>query len=84
MHLTLTADWTQPTSTATRLAIAGYTAVIDVAKGVNLLGEDAPLFEYTVLRDHFEIVETGTRTTRMAAEITVERVIAEHAQGLSA
>lgn len=83
MQLTLTADWTNPTSTASRIAIAGYTAVVDVAAGVNLLGEDVPLYEFTVLRDHFEIVEVGQRGSRVAAQEAVERIIAEHAATLS-
>jgi hypothetical protein len=83
MQLTLTADWTQPTVDADRLAIAGYTAVIETVPAHDHNGPFTA-FQYTVLRDHFEIVTTGACATRGAARLAVERTIAEHAETLSA
>lgn len=83
MNLTVTADWTQPTPTADRIAIAGYTAVVE-AKIMGYVDSSIPVYEYTVLRDHLEIVAVGHRVDRIAAHLTVERIIAEHAQALSA
>lgn len=78
MQITVTADWTSPTPTTDRIAIAGYTAVVEAVPGWPV-GHDV-VFEYTVLRDHIEIVEVGHRVDRIAAQITVERIIAEHIQ----
>lgn len=84
MQITLSASWTQPADGVKRIQIAGYTAVIEESSTTNLVGEIVPAYEYTILRDHFEIVATGLRTCAVAAEITVEETIAEHAQSLSA
>jgi hypothetical protein len=77
MQLTVTAEWTHPTPTADRIAIAGYTAVVEAVDVPN--GPSAhTAYQYTVLRDHLEIVEVGHRFDRIAAHLTVERIIAEH------
>lgn len=78
MQLTVTAEWTHPTPTADRIEIAGYTAVIETTSVVDITGTVVPAYEFTVLRDHLEIVEVGHRMDRIAAQITVERIIAEH------
>lgn len=75
MKLTLTAEWTSPTLTASRIAIGGYTAVVEVVSSA---------YHFTVLRDHFEIVGTGDRSTRAAARDAAESMIALHAQALQA
>ncbi len=84
MKLTLTADWTFiAESRADRIAIAGYTAVIEPVQEVNFLGEEVTVFQYTVLRDHFEIVEVGSLGSRERARKDVETVIANHVAGIS-
>lgn len=75
MQLTLTADWTQPTATCDRIAIAGYTAVVEAVTTAT-----GTVYEFTVLRDHYEIVEVGIRRDRIAAQISVETIIANHIQ----
>lgn len=84
MELTVTADWTQPTATVRRIDIAGYTGTIAQRPWTQLNGTDITAYEYTVLHDHREIVEVGIRLDSFAAELTVERIIAEHLAGLSA
>lgn len=78
MQLTVTADWTQPTPTADRIEIAGYTAVVEAVTISDGVGPDFTAYQYTVLRDHLEIVETGKRLDRATALGRVELVIAEH------
>lgn len=82
MKLTFTADWTQPTADTDRLAIAGYTAVIEAVPATDMMGRPVTGFEFTILRDHFEIVEVGVRSDRGAARQAVEVIIALHAEAL--
>ena len=78
MQLTVTADWTQPTPTVDRIAIAGYTAAVAAVPGWPV-GQEV-VYEYTIWRGDFEIVVEGHRTTREAAIVTVENAIVDHIQ----
>lgn len=84
VQLTVIAEWTQPTPTTDRLAIAGYTAVVEE---ITIPGDPAVgafnAYQYTVLRDHFEIVEVGKRLDRRTALGRVELVIRDHIAALS-
>ena len=77
MNLTLTADWTNPTPGNARIAIGGYTAVIEPG---TIDGRLVDAYEFTILRDHFEIVEVGVRTSVAKAKQAVEAIIADHVQ----
>lgn len=80
MELTLSADWTQPTPDAIRLAIGGYTAVVQTVDTHDLMGRPVQVYEYTVLRDHLEIIGVGNRPTLAASQQIAEELIAAHAQ----
>lgn len=82
MKLTLTADWTQPVPGVDRIAIGGYTAVVERVLR-NLFPDDVVgVYQYTVLHDHHEIVEVGQREDRNRARQAVEVIIALHAESV--
>lgn len=79
MKLTFTADWTNPTPETSRIEIGGYTAVIEPG---TVDGRPVDVYEFTILRDHFEIVEVGVRPSMNKAKQAVEVIIALHAESV--
>lgn len=80
MKLTLTADWTAPTPTTARIVIGGYTAVVETVDAQDLLGRPCVDYEFTIIRDHFEMVGYGRRNSMTAAREAVESMITLKAQ----
>lgn len=84
MKLTLTAPWTQPAPGVDRLAIGGYTAVVERVLRNLFPGDVVGVYQYTVLHDHFAIIAQGHRQDRSGARLAVEDVIRNHAQSAQA
>jgi len=80
MELTLRADWREVDDIVIKrtadyrqlvLHIAGYSAAVEQMDGT---------WQYTVLHDHFSIVEVGKRANVLGATFAAESAIEKHAR----